>query len=239
MQKSKGADMKISVKNRKIGYTYLSQSGYFSFRGQKEIAFESRLEKDFLTSFAFSERVIDIDEQPFTLTYTNSQGKEAVYTPDFMITFKPETLEVSPLSKTMIVEVKPREVLKKDFHIFKERFKAMISYCRQNDMIFKIYDESRIHTTYFHNIMRIMRYKRYRYDPIERDTILDFVHAAGQATVGLIPEIFGGTDMDKAEIIGHVYHLLATKQLSADLTQPLGIDTEIWINTNYGYEEIL
>ena len=115
----------------------------------------------------------------------------------------------------------------------------MISYCQKNDMIFKIYDESRIHTPYFKNITQILRYRRYSYDPIERDTILNYVHAAGQATVGLIPEVFGGTDMDKAEIIGHVYHLLATKQLSADLTRPLNIHTEIWVTPDYGHEEIL
>ena len=229
--------MKISVKNRKIGYTYFSQSGCFSFRGQKEIAFESRLEKDFLTSFAFSERVLDIEEQPFTLTYITSEGKEATYTPDFMVTFRPQTLDVSPLDKPMIVEVKPRKKLQKEFGIYRERFKAMISYCRQNGMIFKIYDESRIHTPYFHNVVRIMRFKRHRYDPMERDVILDYVHTAGQVSTGMIPEIFGGTDLDKAEIVGHVYHLLATKQLAADLTLPLSLQTEVWVNTNYRYEE--
>ncbi len=231
--------MKISVKHRKIGYTYFSQSGYFSFRGQKEIAFESRLEKDFLTSFAFSDRVVDIDEQPFTLEYITSKGKKTVYTPDYMITFKPESFDITPQSKAMIVEIKPRKKLEEEFHVFKERYKAMISYCQQNDMVFKIYDESRIYTTYYHNIVRIMRYKRCDYDPIERDTILDYVNAVGQASIGMIPEVFGGTDMDKAELIGHVYHLLAAKRLSADLTQPLGIGTEVWINSNYGYEEIL
>ena len=228
--------MKISVKNRKIGYTYMSQSGYFSFRGQKEIAFESRLEKNFLTSFAFSERVMDIEEQPFTLSYTNSQGKKSIYTPDFMITYRPETLEVPTSSKTMIVEVKPREKLRENFPVFRDRFKAMISYCQKNDMIFRIYDESRIHTTYFRNIEKISRYKRYKYDPVEREIILDYAGGLGQVTVGMIAEYFRGTDMDKAQTIGHVYHLLATKELATCLVHPLGIDTEVWVNTNYGYE---
>ena len=231
--------MKISLKNRKIGYTYFSQSGFFSFRGQKEIAFESRLEKEFLISFAFSERVIDIEEQPFTLTYINSKGKESTYTPDYMITFRPDTQGVTSQSKALIAEIKPREILKEKFLFFRERYKAMISYCQQNDMIFKIYDESRIHTPYFYNVSRIMRYKRYSYDPIERDIILNYVHSVGQASIGMIPELFGGTNTDKAEILGHVYHLIATKQLSADLTHPLSIDTEIWINAHYGYEEPL
>ena len=229
--------MKISVKNRKIGYTYLSQSGYFSFRGEKEIAFESRLEKDFLTSFAFNGNVVDIEGQPFTLTYVNSKGRESVYTPDFMVTFRPGAYSLPHLEKTMIVEVKPREVLRRDFCKFRERFKAMISYCRENDMLFRIYDESRIHTPYFHNVTLITRYKRYQYDPIERENILNFVHAMGQATVGLIPELFGGTDMDRAEIIGHVYHLMAKKELLADLSVPLGLHTEIWVNDIFDYTE--
>ncbi len=230
--------MKISVKNRKIGYTYLSQSGYFSFRREKEIAFESRLEKDFLTSVAFNNKVINIEEQPFTLTYTTSRGRETVYTPDYMIIFKHETEDIPSFSKPIIAEIKPRDVLRKDFCDFRERFKAIISYCQKNDMIFRIYDESRVRTLYFNNITKVLRYRRYRYDPIEKDTILNYVHATGQTTVGMAAEVFGGTDMDKAEVIGHIYHLLATKQLLADLvTRPLGIHTEIWINTDYGYEE--
>ncbi len=225
--------MKISAKNRKIGYTYLSQSGYFSFRGQKGIAFESRLEKDFLTSFAFRGDVLDIEEQPFTLTYVNSEGKNSTYTPDFLITFRHQAA-LSWRNKPMVVEVKPREVLKKNFCIYKERFKAMVSYCMQNDMLFKIYDESRIYTVYFQNVTLVSRYKKYCYDPVERDTILDYVQSVGQATIGMIAEFFGGTTMDKAEVVGHVHHLLATKRLSADLvTAPLSAHTEVWINTEY------
>lgn len=225
--------MKVSVKNRKIGYTYFSQSGYFSFRGEKEIAFESRLEKDFLTSFAFMDRVVDIDEQPFTLTYTNSNGREASYTPDFMITYKHNTIDFTWRNKPLIVEVKPQEILKKDFCKYKDRFKAMTSYCQQNDMIFKIYDESRIYTTYYHNVIRIMRYKRYKYDPMQSEAILDYIDIVGQAPIKLIQAYFGGTIIDAAEITGNVFHLLANKELEADLTtRQLSVDTEVWISTN-------
>ncbi len=228
--------MKISIKNRKIGYTHMSQSGFFSFRGIKKIAFESRLEKDFLTSFAFHESVLNIEEQPITIAYQSHQGKTLSYTPDFMVEFKDSILK--PV-KTMIVEVKPRDILKKDLHLYRERFKAMVSHCQTNDMIFKIYDESRIHTHYFNNVTLLMRYRRYRYDPIEGDTILNYIHSAGQAPIGLIPEIFGGTETDKAQILGHVYHLLSTKKLLADLTVPISKETEIWVNEEYGNEEAL
>ena len=56
--------MKISMKKRKIGYTYGSVSGHFSFRKQKSIAFESTLERDLLTLLEFNESVDDGIGQP-------------------------------------------------------------------------------------------------------------------------------------------------------------------------------
>ena len=77
--------MKISMKNRKIGYVYGSVSGHFSFRKEKSIAFESTLERDLLYLLEFNDSVIDVEEQPFTIEYTNHNGKLVTYTPDFFV----------------------------------------------------------------------------------------------------------------------------------------------------------
>jgi len=230
--------MKISLKNRKIGYTYSSQSGIFSFRGIKEIAFESRLEKDFLTSFAFYDTVMDIEEQPFTLEYENEKGEIRTYTPDFMITYKDDPFALY-VTKPLIAEIKPKAKLRKEFSVYKERFRAMNRYCQENDMRFEIFWESRIHTTYYKNVTLLMRYRRYAYDSVEADTILDYVYASEATTIMHVAIFIGGTDMDKAETIGHVYHLMAKKMILADLSLPLGPDTEIWVNEGYGNQEEL
>ncbi len=76
--------MKFSHKNRKIGYTYGSLSGMFSFRGEKAIPFESSLERDLLKLLEFNESVIDVVEQPFTIEYINKNNRATTYTLDYL-----------------------------------------------------------------------------------------------------------------------------------------------------------
>ena len=71
--------MKISMKKRKIGYTYGSVSGHFAFRKQKSIAFESTLERDLLTLLEFNDSVHDVIEQPLTIEYINHNGRSVTY----------------------------------------------------------------------------------------------------------------------------------------------------------------
>ena len=66
--------MKISHKNRKIGYTYGSTSGKFMFRNKKIILFESLLEKSFLQVLEFNDMVLDVVEQPFTIETETTKG---------------------------------------------------------------------------------------------------------------------------------------------------------------------
>lgn len=108
--------MKISMKKRKIGYTYGSVSGYFAFRKQKSIAFESTLERDLLTLLEFNDSVEDVIEQPLTIEYTNHNGRDVAYTPDFLVDFKePEASLLKKPRKPLLIEVKPREKIQKHF----------------------------------------------------------------------------------------------------------------------------
>lgn len=108
--------MKISTKNRKIGYTYGSVSGHFAFRKEKSIAFESTLERDLLTLLEFNDSVSDVVEQPVTIEYTNENGRDVTYTPDFLVFFnEPDADLLRMQRKPLLIEVKPRDRLIKDW----------------------------------------------------------------------------------------------------------------------------
>jgi len=158
--------MKFSHKNRKIGYTYGSLSGRYSFRSDKSIAFESSLERDLLILLEFNESVVDVIEQPVTIEYENHNGRNVPYTPDFLVHFKasPIGLMSTPYPKSLLIEVKPREQLKKDYVELRRKFKIGVKYAHQHDLLFKIYDESRIRTLELNNIKFLQRYKRRTYD---------------------------------------------------------------------------
>jgi hypothetical protein len=152
------------MKKRKIGYTYGSVSGVCSFRREKSVAFESLLERDLIILMGFNDSVRDIIEQPLTFIYPNANGKRVKYTPDFLVHFnQPETTIFDTKHKSLLIEVKPRRILQKNFPILKRRFKIAMKYAQQNDLIFKIYDEGKIRSEYFRNISFLKRYQNLKY----------------------------------------------------------------------------
>lgn len=223
--------MRISVKNRKIGYTYGSVSGIYSFRKEKTIKYESLLEKDFIHLMNFNDRVLDITEQPFTIEYKTKSGKTNTYTPDFLIEFKqPSYLNPQKLIKPLLVEVKPSEKILKDWIRLKPKFKQAIKLCKEKEYHFKIFNESRIRSQELRNIIFLNRYKDYNTNYSVIEQIIDHLKLIGNTTVEyLIVHLFT-TDLQKGNAIAHIWFLINSKIITCDLTQKLTNNTVLWLN---------
>jgi len=225
--------MKISMKNRKIGYTYGSVSGHFSFRKQKSIAFESTLERDLLTLLEFNDSVEDVVEQPLTIEYENHNGRAVTYTPDFLVYFKePDAALLRLQRKPLLIEVKPTEKLQKHFQELRPRFKVAVQYAHANDMIFKIYDESKIRTPYLKNILFLKRYKRLTYREEDESNILAYINSSGSITIEAVIEYLFISKEQKSLGLGQIWHLLANKKLLCDFSKILDKQTIVWVNDN-------
>ena len=232
--------MKISMKKRKIGYTYGSVSGYFSFRKEKSIAFESTLERDLLTILEFNDSVEDVVEQPITIEYTNRNGRQVTYTPDFLVFFnEPDASLLKIQRKPLLIEVKPHEKLLKHFKEMRYKFKTAIKYAQANDMVFKIFDERKIRTQYLKNINFLKKYLRFSYDTDIENEILSYVNALGDVTVDNILEYFFITDSQKAIGIGQIWNLLASKKLLCDYRKELSLKTLVWVNDTLSFGETI
>jgi hypothetical protein len=219
------------MKNRKIGYTYGSVSGVCSFRKEKSIAFESTLERDLITLISFNDSVSDIIEQPLTIEYTNANGRETTYTPDFLVHFKqPETTIFNTKHKSLLIEVKPRNILRKNFQQLKPKFKIAMKYAQQNDMIFKIYDEGRIRGEYFRNISFLKRYQNLKYDESEEQRILEYLEMVGNTAIDHIIEYLYATSVQKGIALGHIWHLMANKKIVCLFDEPLNQSTVVWLS---------
>ena len=229
--------MKISMKKRKIGYTYGSVSGYFAFRQEKSIAFESTLERDLLTLLEFNDSVADVTEQPLTIEYTNPNGRRVTYTPDFLVEFKEDDASlIHKPRKPLLIEVKPKEKLQRHFKELKPKFKTAMRYALANDMIFKIYDESKIRTPYLKNIQFLKRYKKLTYSIEDEESILSYVHSCGSLNIESILEYLFVTKEQKAIALGHIWNLLANKKLLCDFKLPLNKQTIVWVNDTIAFE---
>ena len=223
--------MKISMKKRKIGYTYGSVSGHFAFRKQKSIAFESTLERDLLTLLEFNDSVSDVIEQPVTIEYTNENGKNVTYTPDFLVFFNEPDADLLRIQrKPLLIEVKPRNRLIKDWKKLKKKFQTGIQYAHANDMIFKVYDESRIRNMYLKNILFLKRYKRFIYNKEDGMNILSLVYSNGTMSIEHILEHLFVTKEQKGVALGHIWNMIANKQLLCLMDKPLNTKTLVWTN---------
>ena len=224
--------MKISMNKRKIGYTYGSVSGLYPFRGEKSIAFESPLERDFLIMMEFNDAVVDVIGQPMTFEYEHKNGKIVPYTPDFLVYFKSKgngyIPNVSP--KPLLVEVKPRDKLQKYFSDYRHRFQIAMSYAMSNDMVFKIYDDKRIRGTYLENIMFLRRYRKYAYPDVEEDRILSHLATVGHTRVDHLLAFLYVTDSERGLGLGQLWQLVANKKVECDLMRPLGLGITIWLS---------
>lgn len=231
--------MKFSHKNRKIGYTYGSLSGVYSFRGEKSIAFESKLERDLLSLLEFDDSVIDVTEQPFTIEYENHNGRIATYTPDFLVEYKtsPTSCSYGTYRKSLLIEVKPDGILNKKFEELKPKFKIGMRFAKSNDMIFKIYSESKIRNQKLKNLQSIARYKRYEYSIDEETSILNHLKNVGHTRVDHLLCFLYVTEEQRSIGLGQIWQLVWQKKIGCDLTKQINMETVVWLKVDETYEE--
>lgn len=222
--------MKILKKGRKVKYVYNSISGLFSFKEKKQIWYESNLEKNFLHMISFSDSVMDIESQPFTIEYRH-EGKLRKYTPDFLVFFKPNGDESHP--KPLLVEVKRREELLKKFSEFKPKFKAGSRHAFDEGYHFKIYDERRIYGPYYENITYLQSFSRSMCDEQELKRITDYLSAIGHTSISNIVSYLYKTEEEAMIGLRHIYQLLLRKAITADLQKPISNNTVICNSLEY------
>lgn len=215
---------------RTIGTTRRSVSGFFIFKGEKSIPYESGLERDFLIRLSLSRFVNDIISQPVQLKYLATNGNSYRYTPDYLVYFDVNSgptwhQSLAPL----LVEVKPREKIRKEWAKMRPRCTEAIRYANAQGWKYHIYDESRIRDQRFQNIMFLQRYKRMQFSNEESQWIIANLKAMGQAPFDyLLARHFFGSQ-DKAVGISHLWHLLYSGAIECDLSLPLNNNTILWV----------
>lgn len=229
--------LRISQKKRKIGYTYGSVSGRYPFRREKTIEYESQLEADLLAILEFNDSIVDVESQPFTIEEVDETGKTEKYTPDFLVYFKMNGIGMSyksaegiavPDPKPLLIEVKPRRILKKEWNKLEKKFRMGIRFAHANDMVFKIYDETKIRGTYFDNVKKLARYRRYEYEEAEEARILGMVEALGHCPIKILLMSLYVTDEQKGLGLGQIFQMIGSKKLTCDMCAPIVGDTVVW-----------
>ena len=217
---------------RKHKTVYGSVSGNYAFRGEKTIWFESTLERDFLLKQEFDDNVVDVVSQPITIPYTTELGNESTYTPDFLVQLSCASyFSPSLFPNPILIEIKPREKLIKDWVKLKPKFKAAIAFCREKGWDFKLMDEARIYDTYWKNLHFLKRYKRFAVEDGRRDSLINTLQKIGSCTVTELPSFLYRDETNVLYAIHDIWALISQKHIKCDLNLPLTSHTPISINS--------
>ena len=117
------------MSKRRVGKSYCNVTGLkASWRVGRMVEFESPLERDLITILEFSPIVETFEEQPITIRWVDSGGKEHPYTPDFLIRFRGQRfLRKGSTAKPWLVEVKPQKRLEEHWGELRDRFRAAVA----------------------------------------------------------------------------------------------------------------
>ena len=206
---------------RRIKPTRRSVSGHFNFKGSS-IAYESSLERDFITYHAFRNDVINIVSQPISIPFTKN-GRSYNYTPDFFVQLKPDA------GKSMIVEVKPKKEWQENWRDWSDKWKAAIVFCREQDFKFVICDEDRIRHLALDNINFLMRYKNTGFIEEEVMVVLKDVELRGCTTVEYILERYFKSHHYQQQGKQLIWHLMANNKVGFNIWGDIRDEKlEIW-----------
>lgn len=221
--------MTLPTSVRKIGPTRRSVSGFYAFRGEESIAFESTLERDFLVKADFDLDVLGVISQPCEIPFHHPvTGRRYTYTPDYLVYYRLGSRHYEDYPKPLLVEVKPQAKWQEHWRDWSPKWKAALRHAKNEGWSFRIHDESRIRDKTFENITFLTRYKRMVFPHEESHEVLKTVREMGGASLDyLLARHFMG--IYRAEGISHLWHLLATRQLDCDMAQPFSPFSEVWI----------
>lgn len=187
-------------------------------------AFESTLERDFLLLLKFDVSVLSIDEQPIKINWCDTQGKSHSYTPDVRVDYVDDR-------KSIIFEVKYRSELQQKWKEFRPKFKAAVSYCRRNNMQFRLITEDEIRTPYLKNVQFLIHHKQIIFNEQlteYRDQILKHINSHNCSTPAQILDYISSDKWVQASAMPVLWYLIANHKIQADLNETLGMDSKIW-----------
>ena len=185
--------------------------------------FESTLERDFLSLLEFSPEVKTIDPQPVKVEWLDASGRQRSYTPDVFVEF----IE-SDGKLPWLCEVKYRSELREKWVEFRPKFKAASHFAKEQGWRFKIVTEREIRTPYLANVHFLIGFRRTIPNAgLVRD-ILEHLKKINDATPRNLVKALRPDATAQAQLIGVLWHLIATFQVGTDLHKPLTMKSHIW-----------
>ena len=198
--------------------------------------FESTLEEDLLVLLRFNRLIDRVKTQPVTIEWADATGKIRTYTPDVLVHYRKD-LEESGDLPSKLCEVKP-DFGEKDGNNNRRypprseneeenklKWAAASRFAALRGWEFEVVRESAIRTPYLTNVKFLLRYLERGHQGQHEADMLACLQQDGPLSIEALARRFSTDLQSRAKILPTCYRLIATQQITVDLTQPLSLQT--------------
>lgn len=207
-------------------------------KGMGPQAFESMLEQDFLLLLEFNASISRYASQPITIRW-QTDGKNRRYTPDVLVEYTKFMMARNPYLRPTLFEIKPEEILRRDWQKLKPRYQAATKWARSHDCRFRIITEKHIQTPYLRNVKFLLQFGKNRFRFVDSDVIGRNQAVLRTRLFELIKttpnQLLASITQDKQtqiELIPYIWQLVSCSSIGVDLTVPLTMESSIWTREN-------
>src|SRR5215831_15121657 len=184
------------------------------------VAFESALERDLYLLLDFDPSVAHFEEQPVTIAYQDPGGVKRRYTPDVLVHYIP-ALRGQRDHRSVLYEIKYRDDLRTHWQEYRAKFKAARRYARSQGWVFRLITEREIRTPYLKNATFLRQYRYRSFDSRACHQMLAMLAGRGETEPEALLALLSSDRWERVRLLPVLWHLLATRQVGADLTVPL------------------
>lgn len=195
-----------------------------SRKNQTMVAFESTLERDFVTLLEFDLRVVAYQEQPVRIRYVAPGGRTVTGFPDFLATRR----ECDGEESFALYDIKYRREIFERWRELKPRLKAARQYATSQGWLYRIMTEVEIRTPYLHNAKFLLPYQRCAPSCQDADKLIHALARMRQSTPAELIAACERDRYDQARLIPTLWNLVAARFVGTDLNLPLTMASPLW-----------
>lgn len=212
---------------RKIPKNYFAVTGKFSSaKNGKSLGYESLLERDLMLLLEFDDTVKSFEEQPVRIPVVVNGKKLKPYVPDILIHYLPASY--GEIARTVLGEVKHTDDLKKNKAKYEPKFEAASRYADEHGWEWRKFTEKDIRTPYLDNIKFLREYHSAEPETALLQEIISHLQKAkGSVTVESLLQKLCPTEDGILHMAPAIWHLVATKRITANLHKPLDTKTKL------------
>lgn len=206
---------------RKIKKSYISCVGYFkSYKNNKQLAFESILERDFFMLLEFDSDVVSFEEQPLKIKY-KLKAKNTRYTPDVLVTYKDDSKKIFEVKYQSDVDSDTK--LQHKISVLKEEI------ARQMSLPFETFTDAQIDQIYFKNCVFLYKNAFISENSTMTNKILENINKLSEPiAIKSFVELLAANQTEQLQILPYLWHEIFKNSTLIDMSQKITMSSLIF-----------